>query len=545
MRTRLSLFLAALLATSALSQNVLAAPAKPAAPAAPAASGPTCNAAAVRKLKKLNIDAMDENDRWNLEKARQKLEDAKLVAQTRGCLKHPVLAVTYVLLGVVEERRRHTPAMEAAWKAALAIDLKVQIPRRVLSAKVQRLFAAARARAAAAAPPRPRPGAGPGPARPSGPPKGFEHIPLLKWEEGKTMSLTVRAADVLKVQRIRLYFKTDESSTGRRLEFVRGGGDKWTWKVVVPGTMVRGRQLRYFIVAYTVGDKEVAASGNSANMNIVQLTSAAAAPPRRAGGGGEENPLAPGETPPTARRTGPRRVAARLEPPLENPDASTGPRRATARRAGPITKPRVPKGPAAPATFFASLSVGTGIGLMAGRTEVTNEAVPSAPSLGSIYLQGELGYLITQRFSLNIFGRIGFLPISDEVKIPRDHGIDLDPQRNSTDWVVLLRLRYTSGDLLRRGLPVNLRWFVGGGAGYGILRHLVNGKMPTDHSSVRTTDKSSGFVPNVFGGLSLCVVKSCRIAVHAEVNYLATFTSNTDENTPFHLDFNLGADFAF
>lgn len=195
--------------------------------------------------------------------------------------------------------------------------------------------------------------------------------------------------------------------------------------------------------------------------------------------------------------------------------------------------------------FFASLGLGTGIGLMAGRTEITGEDVPSEASLGSLFGQLELGYLITRRFSINVLGRFGYLFISDEVKDPRGSGIDRDPKGNDKDVLVLIRARYQSGKLLRADLPINLRWYVGGGAGWGILRHLVSGKHPVTGASVLDTDRSTGFVPNVFGGVSMCVVRSCQVSVHVEVNYLATFTSDTDKNTPFHMDFSLGANFSF
>jgi hypothetical protein len=90
---------------------------------------------------------------------------------------------------------------------------------------------------------------------------------------------------------------------------------------------------------------------------------------------------------------------------------------------------------------------------------------------------------------------------------------------------------------------------VGGGLGYGVIRHMVSGKLKLkttdDTISVLDTDKSTGIVPNVFAGISMCVIRSCAVAVHFEVNYLAAFWEDTDLNTPFHLDFSLGANFMF
>lgn len=510
------------------------------------AYGQKCTAVSARRIKKLNFDALDENDRWELAKARQKLEDAKLVAQSRKCLTHPELAITYVILGVVEQRSQKLAAMKAAWLKALSINPKVALPKRIRSAKTIRLFAGVKAGYKPAVRVIARAGA----TAPKGPPKGFEHEPVLKWEEGKTLTISVRAADKMAIGRVSLFFKTATDATPKRVELVKKGADKWSWSVAIEGKTIRGKELKYYLVAYSTGDKEVAASGNSANMHIIALTSAAVVKRRH----GEENPLTGGQL---RRRT--RRVAARLDHALEDPDGPV--RRATTVKKTTVKKTRRGTQTFAGKSFlFASLSAGTGIGLMGGKTEVTDEDVPGAPSLGAVYTQFELGYLITQQFSINLYFRLGFMLVSDEVKDPEDGdyqkplctGADCAAQgvRNATDYVGLLRVRWQSKRLLRADLPVNLRWYVGGGIGYGIIRHLVSGQLKdsvvaTNTTSVLDTDKSMGIVPNVFAGISLCVIRSCAVNVHFELNYLAAFWDDPDLNTPFHLDFSLGANFAF
>ncbi len=504
-----------------------------------------CAAASARRIKKLNFDAMDENDRWELTKARQKLEDAKLVATSRKCLTHPELAVTYVLLGVLEQRSNKPAAMKAAWEKALSINAKVALPKRVRSAKMIRLFNRVKASYKPAARVGPRVGV----AAPKGPPKGFEHLPVLKWEEGKTLTISVRALDKMGIQRVSLFYQRSTDATPKRVELVKKGADKWSWSVVIEGKMIRGKELKYYLVAYATGDKEVAASGNSASMHIIQLTSAAVVKRRS----GEENPLTGGEL---RRRA--RRVAARVSHALEDPD---GPVRRTT-TVKKTHKPRKKSGSFAGKSYlFASLSVGTGIGLMAGRTEVTDEEVPDAASLGAVFTHFEIGYRITPQFSINLFFRLGFMLTSDEVKDPEKDGYTkpgcsgpdcaaTNDTRNSQDYLGGLRVRWESKRLLRADLPINLRWYVGGGIGFGIIRHLVNGKLgdpatPGSTKDVFDTDKSMGIVPNVFAGVSMCVMRSCAVAVHFEINYLAAFWDETDKNTPFHMDFSLGANFAF
>lgn len=506
-----------------------------------------CTAVSAKRIKKLNFDAMDENDRWELAKARQKLEDAKLVAQSRKCQSHPQLAITYVILGVVEQRSQKMAAMKAAWQKALSINPKVTLPKRVRSAKTIRLFS----RIKSAFTPAVRVVARPGAAPPKGPPKGFEHEPILKWEEGKTLTVAVRSANKMGIQRVSLFYKTATGTAPKRLELVKKGVDKWSWSVVIEGKIIRGKELKYYLVAYATGDKEVAASGNSASMHIIQLTSAAVVKRRT----GEENPLTGGQL----RRRARRRVATRVDHALEDPDGPVR-RVTTVKKTVTVRKRRTSGGYGTKSYLFASLSAGTGIGLMSGLTEVTNEEVPGSASLGAVFTQFELGYLISQQFSINFYFRLGFMltsesvrdPEADALRQPNCTGADCAAKstRNRTDYVGLLRVRWQSKRLLRANLPINLRWYVGGGVGYGIIRHMVSGKLKFEAPSNRTkdvldTDKSNGIVPNVFAGISLCVIKSCAVNVHFEINYLAAFWDDPDLNTLFHMDFSLGANFAF
>lgn len=501
-----------------------------------------CAVASARRIKKLNFDAMDENDRWELSKARQKLEDAKLVAQSRKCQAHPELAVTYVILGVVEQRSRKPAAMKAAWEKALSINPKVTLPKRVRSAKMLRMFNAVKARFKPAVRVAPRPGV------PKGPPKGFEHLPILKWEEGKTLTVAVRAENKMAIQRVSLFYKT-ETAAVKRVELLKKGVDKYSWSVTIDGQAIRGKELKYYLVAYATGDREVAASGNSASMHIIQLTSAAVVKRRS----GEENPLTGG----VLRRRA-RRVATKIDHALEDPDQPTR-RAVTVKKTvkGPTKKPI---GFGSKSHLFASLSAGTGIGLMGGKTEVSKEDVPGSPSLGAVFMQFELGYLITRQFSVNFYYRLGFMLTSDEVQDPKDGGYTVPgcttgdcaatAARNGYDHLGLLRVRWQTKRLLKASLPINLRIYVGGGVGFGIVRHLVSAKLgdptlPGSTTDVIDTDKSMGIVPNVFAGVSLCAIRSCAVNIHLEVNYMAAIWGDTDLNTPFHMDFSLGANFAF
>ena len=249
---------------------MLAVPAPPA-----SAKGRSCSARSVKRLKMLNRDALDELDRWNLAKAKRKLNDANLIARSRGCLKHPVHAMTYVILGVVAERNRKTAAMKKAWTQAMHIHWQVALPKRALSAKLLRLWRWVRSNTQPAERPAPRPdpradprhrprtGPRPRPRRPAAPPKAFEHENPRKWYKGQRLTLVVRAPDRMGMVSAKLYYRPKGKKRFKVKAFLRGGPDKWSWQVSIPGVYLYIPELQYFIVAYGAKNQPISASGNS------------------------------------------------------------------------------------------------------------------------------------------------------------------------------------------------------------------------------------------------------------------------------------------
>ncbi|MFH2007088.1 MAG: hypothetical protein ABI333_10925 [bacterium] len=250
-----------------------------------AASAQTkCGERSVLKLKRLNRDALDELDRWALAPARSKLDDAKLIAKARQCLQSPELAITYVLLGVVELRARKPAKMKAAWTAAFRIDRTVQLPKRVLSPKVLRLFRRVRATVKLKPPPRTGPRDGPRGGPRDGPPtdqprgrpvakepKNPEHKAPKQWKQGQRLYLTVRIPDSFKAGHVRIFYRLRGASSYQQASFVKGGADRWSWSWNIAGIHLYTSEFRYFIVIYTAKWRPLVASGNALKPHIVQL----------------------------------------------------------------------------------------------------------------------------------------------------------------------------------------------------------------------------------------------------------------------------------
>lgn len=248
-----------------------------------------CSKRSELKIKLLSRDAVDELDRWRLAQARRKLADARLIARARGCLRSEAMAKSYAILGVVEARSRKWAAMRTAWNKALCIAGWVMIPKRLLSAKLARLFRQAKVtkKCKTPAPRRPprtdpaRPGMRPGvrigpgprprPRRPAGPPKRFEHVNPGKHRLGQHLTLRVRLSDKLKAIRVRIFYKTKKKGKLKTADFRKGGGDKWTWYWRINGVHLYIRYFRYFIVVYAAGNRPVAASGNALALHRIKM----------------------------------------------------------------------------------------------------------------------------------------------------------------------------------------------------------------------------------------------------------------------------------
>lgn len=519
-------------------------PARPAPREAASTGG--CTEDDVKKVAALNIKAMEKYDDYDFEGAKQTLEDALALAKRVGCERNLVTAKSYLYLGIVfVGGMKDYEAGKKTWFKAFRLFPAIKLPRRVATPRLMRNFTAARqafkaSGGAAAARPgaRPgRPGAGkprPGarPARPKGPPQGLEHSPVSEAAETEPMIVEARVASSLDPGRVVIFYRPAFATSYRKVEATKSG--KWTWKAEIPGKDVRGKVMRYYIVVWSNEGKPVAASGNAASPHLATLKE----PESDAPGGFEENPL-----------TG-RRVRVRPRPRETGEPELPGVTRKKGETKGGKVKKKAKTGPKAPALFLISAGTGMGFGLLNGHTEVArqhgnfeaHEQLPSgAISRGSVYAQLQIGYLMTPNFSIGVMGRIGKTFISTEVA---EQG-----ESNYIDWQIFGRIRYLSRpyDI---GLDwAGLKWYAGGGVGYGFIRHHIKAKDVVLEEGGQTvtvtdTDRATGVMPNAFAGAQLAFLDG-MLNVFLEANYMAAFASDPDDNLYFHMDFTLGVNTEF
>jgi hypothetical protein len=495
----------------------------------------------------LNIKAMEKYDDYDFEGAKQTLEDALALSKRVGCSSNLVTAKTYLYLGVVEVGGlKDYQAGKKAWFKAFALFPEIKVPRRIATPRLMRYFKASRAafKAAGGVSAVARPGGRPSPGRPGtrarpaprpkGPPQGLEHTPLSEAEQTKDLEISCRVADAFDAGRVVVFYKPAYAATYRKQAATKKG--KWTWTAVVPGKEVRGKQMRYYIVVWNKAGKPVSASGNAASPHLITLKEP------QVGGAGtiEENPL-------TGRQVRVRRTPTRDTGEPEIPGQK---RKTRYKERGPKVKKGAKVQPGTDALFSVSVGTGMGFGMLNGVTEVartqddfeTHEDLPSAVSRGSFYAQLQLGYLLNPNFLIGAMGRIGKTFVSQSVA---EQG-----ENNHIDWQVFGRVKYQSDPFKIPKLDwMGWRWYVGGGVGYGYIRHHIKAKGVRLEEggavvSVTDTDRARGVMPNAFGGAALLFLNG-RLNVFLEANYMAAFASDPEDNLYFHMDFTLGVNTEF
>ncbi len=506
-------------------------------PAARPASRPAaCSPADAKRLRALVIRAASEYDGYDYESAKATLNDAIAIAEGKGCSHLPDAVRAYLYLGVVHVAGyRDMEAGKKAWFKALALNPAVTVPRRMATPRLLRAFEAVRVEFKAQAPAAARPGAPGKPApRPKGPPKGLEHEPVTQAVEGRDLVIGCRTGDELQAVKVVLYYKPSFGVSYRELPMTKKG--RWEWNATVPGKFVIGKALRYFLVVYDAKGRPVAASGNAASPHLSTIKAEEAV-----GGSREENPLErPGAVVPRQR------AVHREETTTESVEVPGARKARKSRRGGRIgggggTGAAAPR---RPAMFRFGAGVGGGFGLLNGVTEVAHdgydfdrhEDLPNALSAGSLYGQFSFGYLMTPRMVASVMGRVGKMFISQAV-LDEDVG-------NQYDWLVLGRFRYQSSPMSMGLGWLGWRWFAGGGIGYGYIRHHIKAKDVLlvengERVNVTDTDLAKGIVPNLFGGAEL-VFFDGYLNLFLEVNYLAAFSGDPDNNLYFHMDFTMG-----
>ncbi len=196
-----------------------------------------------------------------------------------------------------------------------------------------------------------------------------------------------------------------------------------TYTGTIPGNLLIGDTIHYYVAAVNTKGTVVASSGSRGAPNLIELFG----PERAVDGGADENPLVedPADPPPEPQETVFRRAA-----------------------------PRSPaKG--SPRKLYLSVGVASGLGYVTGETEQQRNEVQCCIAPGLFTVSGELGYALSPRLVLAGVARLGF-PI----------GANLDGH-SPLGPAGFVRARYSLSSSPDRGL------YVMGQLGAGIIRNTI------------------------------------------------------------------------
>lgn len=196
-----------------------------------------------------------------------------------------------------------------------------------------------------------------------------------------------------------------------------------TYTGTIPGNLLTGDTIHYYVAAINTKGTVVASSGSRGAPNLIELFG----PEGSVDGGADENPLIedPADPPPEPQETVFRRAAPRSP-------AKGGPRK-----------------------FIVSVGAASGLGYVTGETEQQRNKVQCCIAPGLFTLWGEFGYALSPRLVLSGVARLGF-PI----------GANLDGH-SPLGPAGFVRARYSLSSAPDRGL------YVMGQLGAGIMRNTI------------------------------------------------------------------------
>jgi hypothetical protein len=397
---------------------------------------------AVQKMIDLNRQALTAFGAKDFEGAKSALMDAVVLGKEAGLTNDKMMARTYLHLGVVYVDGLKDRAKGLRY-LGLALRLRPDIPMTpsLVTPTVTAAFEEAKkdpqaASAATAAPaPKPAPKAAPPPPpppKPAPPPPPVakappppppppapepEPAPEAKDDEpdlpanlptplycpnpdeappGEAIVLRCVANPTLVVAKVLLYYRLPG---GENFSQVPAQKSPKGWYIgTIPSDAATGRSLQYYFEARDSGAKEVASNGHNDSPNLMLIKEGAPVVGKGALAG--------------LRFSSGDRSSGSEENPLEVQE------RERARAASGLGKGR-----RRAKSIFVGLSVGTGYGYHpATKLEYRNDLLIGAglSSVGAVHFAPEVGYMLTEAFSISLVGRFQYIP--PEGTLPANSG---------------------------------------------------------------------------------------------------------------------------
>lgn len=308
-------------------------------------------------------EAMASYDNMDFEAAKKQLDQALALVKRAKLDKDPVAAKIYVNVGITALAAGDREAAAAAFRSAVQIDAKIQVPAAYRSPAITSLLDQARADAKTA------------PIAEPGPPgldcstvKGLQHTIIDSAKAGSAEPIEALVGADVTPAKVVVMYRTEGATSFVEARLAKQGACKYTG--AIPGAAKKGALIHYYVAAYDENNRVIVGKGSSSSPNIMELVGGA---PAKSGDG--EDPI-------------------------------------NGRSGGGVSGGVIAGGK--PARIYIGVAGGTGLGFVTGTTEANNTVENCCLGTSLVVITPELGYYVTRKLSVGAAARLG-LPIGANV----------------------------------------------------------------------------------------------------------------------------------
>lgn len=306
-------------------------------------------------------EAMASYDNMDFEAAKKQLDQALALVKRSKLDRDPVAAKIYVNIGITALAAGDREGAAAAFRSAVQIDAKIQVPAAYRSPAITSLLDQARADAKSAPPAEPGP-----PGLDCSTVKGLQHTIIDSAKAGSSEPIEALVGADVTPAKVVVMYRTEGGTTFTEARLAKQGACKYTG--AIPAAAKKGLLIHYYVAAYDENNRVIVGKGSSSSPNIMELVGGA---PVKSGDG--EDPI-----------NGGGRVSG-----------------------GVIAGGR-------PAKVYIGVAGGTGLGYVTGKTEFDNDVENCCLGSSLVVITPELGYYVSRKLSIGAAARLG-IPIGANI----------------------------------------------------------------------------------------------------------------------------------
>ena len=344
------------------------------------------DAKAKKDIEQKMKEAMENYDLLEYEEARKILNQALTIAKKAKMESDPVTAKVHLRLGIVYfAGLQDAESAKLSFLNAAEIDKGIALDKAYSTPEMQKLLEEAKAEAGGGGGDEPAgggdepAGGGDEPAIDCASVTGVQHTIVEEAKAGKPVAMSAAVGADVQPAKMAVMYRPKGSTDFTEAKMTLSG--ECLYQGAIPADALNGDVVHYYVAAYNASGKLIASKGSAGSPNIIEVTGGGGG-----GGGGtidDENPLGGGGG--------------------DEPGGGGG-------GGGGGGDDRGGGGGGKPGkkTMFLSIQVGSGGGLVSGKTEQQGNSVKCCFAPQLVHVMPELGFYLSPTTAISLAGRIGF-----------------------------------------------------------------------------------------------------------------------------------------